>query len=141
MPRIEIGLHPAIPGYGGHMLLAEHRPVNHVYRVEVSGWDFEKSYFVEKSDLEWNELTGKDVILNREIPDGSLIFVRLLQPLSQEQSFPIPYVAEFLRATPEGRRRFRLSSVPLRAKTEHGTETVAKQTEEPVLQEVWSRRD
>jgi hypothetical protein len=120
------------------MLLAEHRPVNYVYRVEVSGWDFEKSYFVEKSDLEWNELTGKDVILSREIPDGSLIFVRLLQPLSQEQSFPIPYVAEFVRATREGRRRFRLSSVPLRAKTEHETETVTRQ---PVLQEVWSRRD
>ena len=33
------------------------------YRVEVSGWDLEERFFVEKSTLVWSERSGKTVAL------------------------------------------------------------------------------
>jgi len=69
------------------MAFAADHMVSHIYRVEVSGWDQEKSYFVEKSELEWDESGEKYVTLTREIPKDSMVFVRLLQAMSQQQSF------------------------------------------------------
>ena len=106
------------------MAFAADHMVSHIYRVEVSGWDQEKSYFVEKSELEWDESGEKYVTLTREIPKDSMVFVRLLQAMSQQQSFPIPYVAELRQVAKSGERRFHLKSAHTHAKTEHGTETV-----------------
>ncbi len=100
------------------MRVATERPVTHVYRVEVSGWDRAKAYFVEKCELEWSEETGKQVTVSSAVADGALLFVRLLQPLSQEQAFPLPYRAEYVRETRAG-RQFRLKAVHERARMEH----------------------
>ncbi|HEY6265981.1 MAG TPA: hypothetical protein VIW93_14360 [Candidatus Acidoferrum sp.] len=35
------------------------------HRVEVSGWDISQSFFVEKPELEWNEVNGKQITLRR----------------------------------------------------------------------------
>ena len=86
-------------------------PITGLYRVEVSGWDKNQAFFVEKSDLEWNEDSGKRVVLAMRCPIDPLVFVRLLQPLSAERSHPVPYEAEFVAVTPEGRRLFRLQPV------------------------------
>jgi len=40
------------------ILTAEHRVTN-LYRVEVSGWDDNKAFFVENSELEWTDDSGK----------------------------------------------------------------------------------
>ena len=63
------------------------------YRVEVSGWDAEERFFVEKSTLVWSERKGKTVALKSVVRAGSVLFVRLTQPLGGGSGFPVPYRA------------------------------------------------
>jgi hypothetical protein len=58
------------------------------YRVEVSGWDAEERFFVEKSTLVWSEKTGKRVALQAVVQAGSVLFVRLTQPMGGGSDFP-----------------------------------------------------
>ena len=44
------------------------------YRVEVSGWDSNQEFFVEKAELEWSEEAGKVVCLTRPVTAGALLF-------------------------------------------------------------------
>jgi hypothetical protein len=81
------------------------------YRVEVSGWDEEEIFFVEKSQLAWDEFAGKHVSLRHMLPDGALVFVRVLQPTALRQAPPMAYKVEFIGCDPEGLHQFRLSSV------------------------------
>jgi hypothetical protein len=60
------------------------------YRVEVSGWDAEERFFVEKSTLVWSERTGKTVALKAVVHAGSVLFVRLTQPMGGGSGFPVP---------------------------------------------------
>ncbi len=78
------------------MSLTARHPVTNFYPVEVSGWDASESFFVEKSELEWEEDAGKRVILHRTLGEGAHVFVRLIQ-------------------SPEGHWQFRLLPVRPRA--------------------------
>ena len=80
------------------------------YRVEVSGWDHDKAFFVENSELEWSE-DGKQVTLTRTLNEGAVVFLRLLQPMSADRSNPVAYEAELVSATTRGQRQFRLRRV------------------------------
>ncbi len=82
-----------------------------LYRVEVSGWDKNQTFFVEKSDLGWNEQSSKQITLSHAVPDGAVVFVRLVPYLSTEQSHPVAYETEFLETTAEGRHELRLHPV------------------------------
>jgi hypothetical protein len=93
------------------MMLSARFPIAGMYRVEVSGWDENQAFFVEKSDLEWNEDSGKLVVLCNAVPDRALVFLRLLQSLGADRSHPVPYEAEFVAVTAEGQRQFRLRPV------------------------------
>jgi hypothetical protein len=86
-------------------------PITGLYRVEVSGWDKNEAFFVEKSEMEWNEGSGKRVKLSNAVPDGAVIFLRWLQSLRTEPTRPVPYEAEFLAVTPDGQSQFRLHPV------------------------------
>jgi hypothetical protein len=97
------------------MSLSARFPVTSLYRVEVSGWDKSQTFFVEKSELEWNEESGKHVTLSSAVPDGSVVFLRLIQPLSADRSQSVPYETEFLSITPDGLHQFRLHPVSPRA--------------------------
>ena len=88
-----------------------HRPLASVYRVEVSGWDSTQTYFVEKSELEWDEETGKQVVLSRTMRERAILFVRLLQPTAPDRSFPVPYEVEFIAAMDNGHQQFRIHRV------------------------------
>jgi hypothetical protein len=90
------------------MLLSARYPVTSLYRVEVSGWDTANSFFVEKSDLEWNEDTGKSVVLSHMLTEAARIFVRLLQHTSTDRSDAVAYEADFLGRTQDGKNQFRL---------------------------------
>ena len=46
------------------MILSARYPITNLYRVEVSGWDKNQTFFVEKSELEWSEESGKQVTLS-----------------------------------------------------------------------------
>jgi hypothetical protein len=90
------------------MILSARFPVTSLYRVEVSGWDNNQTFFVEKSELEWNEESGKQVALSHAVPDGAVVFLRLLQPISTDRSLPVAYEAEFVATAPNGQHQFRL---------------------------------
>jgi hypothetical protein len=87
-----------------------------LYSVEVSGWDVSESFFVETCELEWNEQSGKCVAMRRMLPEGAHVFVRLLQPLSTERSYPVVYEAHFAGTLPDSCSQFRLSAVLPRPK-------------------------
>ena len=93
------------------MSISARFPITSLYRVEVSGWDKSQTFFVEKSELEWTEESGKYVTLSSAVPDGSVVFLRLIQPLSTDRSQPVPYETEFLAVTPDGQSQFRLHPV------------------------------
>ena len=93
------------------MSLTARFPATNLYRVEVSGWDKSQTFFVEKSELEWSEESGKQVSLSSAIPDGSVVFLKLIQTLSPDRSQLVPYETEFLMVTPDGQNQFRLHPV------------------------------
>jgi hypothetical protein len=86
-------------------------PVIDTYRVEVSGWDNSQTFFVEKSELEWDESSGKQLKLKRSLSSGAMIFVRLMEPTAADRSSPVAYRAEYLGAAPEGSHRFCLKQI------------------------------
>jgi hypothetical protein len=90
-------------------------------QVEVSGWDENGVFFVERSELGWDEYAGKQVTLSRMLSDGSIIFVRPIQPTATHRTNPIPYEAEFVGCSPEGNHQFRLKGVQPRHNRESYT--------------------
>jgi hypothetical protein len=97
------------------MLLTCGQSHTRTYRVEVSGWDVSHIFFVEKSELSWNEENGKQITLTRALTPGTMIFVRLLQATSADRSVAVPYQAEQLAATSEGVWQFRIHRAEPRA--------------------------
>jgi len=63
------------------------------YPVEVSGWDVAGAFFVENTFLEWRSSDTRYAILKTAIASGSIVFVRLLQPISMSSNFPVAYQA------------------------------------------------
>jgi hypothetical protein len=81
------------------------------HRVEVSGWDISQSFFVEKPELEWNEVNGKQITLRRVLRKKTMLFVRLLQSTAPDRSSPVAYWAEHIATTPQGFHPFRLNQI------------------------------
>lgn len=82
-----------------------------IYAVEVSGWDSNEHFFVERCDLEWDEESSKQVALTRALGKSTLLLVRLLEEGEPDRSHPVVYEAEFLGKTKSGRQQFRLNAV------------------------------
>lgn len=61
------------------------------YRVEISGWDSGENFFVEKVDLQWDPDGGKEACVQNLLKQGSVVFIRLLQPLSTHHTYPVAY--------------------------------------------------
>ena len=61
------------------------------YRVEVSGWGLDESFFVEQTDLHWSQHGEKKIWLHHELSEGAMVFVRLLVPESTSTSVPVTY--------------------------------------------------
>lgn len=59
------------------------------YAVEVSGWDMDEAFFVEKTNLIWNSDGAKEISLCHAVRTGSVLFVRLIQPLANSDSYPV----------------------------------------------------
>jgi hypothetical protein len=93
------------------MTLTADQAVLNLYRVEVSGWDENKAFFVENAELEWTDESGKRVTLNRGLSHGAVIFLRLLQHIGNERSHSVAYETEMVARTDEGLRQFRLRPV------------------------------
>ena len=48
------------------------------FRIEISGWGLDNSFFAERTDLLWTSDGEKHVQLHRALPEGAIVFVRLL---------------------------------------------------------------
>lgn len=93
------------------MLLTAGHHIADSYPVEASGWDSAQTFFVERSELKWDEETGKHLTLSRRLCPGSMIFLRLLQPISQDRSLSVAYQTQHVGVTPDGQQQFRLSQI------------------------------
>jgi hypothetical protein len=102
--------------------LTARQPLSSAYSVEVSGWDNSLSFFVEKTELSWKEETGKFLALSRLLCPGTMIFVRLLQPIAAERSYPVAYQAEAVSTTAEGKHQFRIKRCEPRGAEREGPE-------------------
>ena len=80
-------------------------------RVEVSGWDEDEIFFVEKSELSWDEFADRHIAIKHKLADGTLVFIRMLQPTSLHRSFPVAYEAKFIACDAHGFHEFRLNVV------------------------------
>jgi hypothetical protein len=61
------------------------------YRIEVSGWGLDDSFFVEKTELRWSPSGDKQVVWRRALTEGAMIFVRLPGSQSMKGSVPVAY--------------------------------------------------
>jgi hypothetical protein len=68
------------------------------YRIEVSGWGLDDCFFVEKTDLVWTETGEKKLLLRHCLPEGAIIFVRLLGNDTALGSVPVAYQVENVQA-------------------------------------------
>jgi len=98
------------------MILTAELQSTTLYRVEVSGWDDKKTFFVENSDLEWVDDSTKQLTLNRGLSEGAVIFLRLLQPISNDRSHPVAYQAHLIERRSQGQCQFRLLPVSARGR-------------------------
>lgn len=90
--------------------------VNESYRVEVSGWDARENFFVEKTVLAWGREEKKEICLRVALREGCVVFVRLLQPVTNGNNFPIAYQAiKIASKEPNGSMRVRLAQLRPRA--------------------------
>jgi len=69
------------------------------YLVEISGWDRDENFFVEKADLEWSEQQDKRVALHHQLRNSAVVFVRLLTAMAVSHSLPLPYQVENMNFT------------------------------------------
>ena len=92
-------------------MIAETLPIASACRVEVSGWDEDENFFVEKSELSWDDFAGKHISLKHMLAEGALVFIRSLLPVAPEGSPPIAYEAEFIGCDVQGAHEFRLNPV------------------------------
>jgi hypothetical protein len=72
------------------------------YRIEISGWDLDEKFFVEKTDLEWSE-SEKKVRLRHALRKGTTVFVRLLGGATQASECPLAYEIIEVIYRPEAR--------------------------------------
>lgn len=104
------------------MILSGRYPTVGFYRVEVSGWDIDEVFFVEKADLEWREETGRRVKLRTPLRKGSVIFVRLLQTNAAARPYPMAYEVDPIGTEEEGLCEYHLKKV--QSKTKQMSKTI-----------------
>jgi hypothetical protein len=112
--RVTIGPLPASVSAEVSMDRLEMPWLSGAHHVEVSGWDAEEKFFVERSKLDGSQATGNRVSLEHKVEDGTMIFVRALESTAPQWSRLTPYEAEFAGRDGEGRYQFRLNAVRAR---------------------------
>lgn len=74
------------------------------YGVEVSGWDASDKFFVETTTLQWGCDEKKEIGLRSLVREGSVVFVRLLQPMDDADNFPLAcQIVKLMGTDAEGR--------------------------------------
>ena len=93
------------------------------YRMEVSGWGLNDAFFVEKTELYWAEGGEKTLLLHHAVPQGAVIFVRLMGPEDSFGSVPVTYQVESVQPMNSlGLCEMRLLRLHPRSRTDFGKE-------------------
>lgn len=80
------------------------------YRIEISGWGLDNSFFAERTDLLWTADGEKQVQLHRALPEGAVVFVRLLASEHLTGTVPVAYrVHEIVPMDRNGRCQMQLA--------------------------------
>ena len=87
------------------------------FRIEISGWGLDNSFFAERTDLLWTADGEKHVQLHRALPEGAVVFIRLLASEPSSGSVPVAYrVEDVVPMDRNGRCQMRLSQLRPRSK-------------------------
>jgi hypothetical protein len=70
------------------------------FKVEISGWDLNEDFFVEKTELEWTEEV-KTIHVQHSVQQGTLVFIRLMGSSIVEVSCPVAYEAAAVNYLPQ----------------------------------------
>ena len=87
------------------------------YRIEISGWGLDNSFFAERTELLWTADGNKQVQVHRALPEGAIVFVRLLASEPSSGSVPVAYrVQSVVPMDCNGRCQMRLAQLHPRSK-------------------------
>jgi hypothetical protein len=101
------------------------------YRIEISGWGLDNSFFVERTDLLWTADGEKQVQLHRELAEGAVVFIRLLASEPSIGSVPVAYsIQEVVPMDCSGRCQIRLSKLHPRCKESLAGNSASKAVED-----------
>lgn len=63
------------------------------HRVEVSGWNVQENFFVEKTMLDRSVRAADKIERHARVAPPAVVFVRLVDRVGGSDGFPIPYHA------------------------------------------------
>jgi hypothetical protein len=87
------------------------------YQIEISGWGLDNSFFAERTDLLWSPDGEKQVQLHRALPEGAMVFIRLLGSEPSCGTVPVAYQIQSVSPMDRnGRCRMRLAQLHPRSK-------------------------
>jgi hypothetical protein len=102
------------------------------FRIEISGWGLDNSFFAERTDLLWTSDGEKHVQLHRALPEGAIVFVRLLASEPSSGSVPVAYRVEgVVPMDCNGRCQMRLAQLRPRLKESRAEENASNSSEDP----------
>jgi hypothetical protein len=101
------------------------------YRIEISGWGLDNSFFAERTDLLWTADGDKQVQLHRALPEGAVVFIRLLASEPSCGSVPVAYqIQDVMPMDCNGRCRMRLAQLHPRSKESLADENASNRVED-----------
>ena len=102
------------------------------YRIEISGWGLDNRFFVERTELLWAANGDKQVQVHRALPEGAVVFVRLLASEPSTGTVPVAYrVQSIVPMDRNGRCQMRLAQLHPRAQESPAGKTASKASEDP----------
>lgn len=101
------------------------------FRIEISGWGLDNTFFVERTYLLWSSEGTKQVQLHRALSEGAMVFIRLLASEPSSGSVPAAYQVEEVGAMDcSGRCRMRLAQMHPRSKESPGRKNASNRSED-----------
>ena len=101
------------------------------YRIEISGWGLDNSFFAEGTDLLWTADGEKQVQLHRALPEGAMVFIRLPASDPSSESLPVAYqVRDVVPMDCNGKCQMRLAQLHPRSKESLLGKSASNQSED-----------
>src|SRR4029077_3898378 len=101
------------------------------YRIEISGWGLDNSFFAERTDLLWTIDGEKQVQLHRALPEGAIVFIRLISSEPSAGSVPVAYqVRSTVPMDRNGRCQLKLAQLHPRSKESLAVENASNGLED-----------